>query len=110
MEWVYRTSDGLWLRDRGGEALAAGEDVVSLPENALAPDVITERYDSLAPSKRRPATAAEMTAARDEIRDREIDGLSALAALTRATFELKTNAWTFQQFRDRIKAIYRSLG
>lgn len=42
-------------------------------------------------------------------RDAEIDGLKALQALARATYELKTNTWTLAQFRDRIKAIYRSL-
>jgi hypothetical protein len=33
----------------------------------------------------------------------------ALRALAKATHELKTNTWTFAEFRDRIKAIFRSL-
>lgn len=40
--------------------------------------------------------------------DRAVDD-KAFRALTRATWELKTNAWTFQQFVDRLKAIYRTL-
>jgi hypothetical protein len=52
-----------------------------------------------------PNDPAHLTAEQDA----EIDNLKALQALARATFELKTNAWTLAQFRDRIKAIYRSL-
>lgn len=42
-------------------------------------------------------------------RDAEIENVKAIQALARATFELKTSSWTLAQFRDRIKAIYRTL-
>lgn len=44
----------------------------------------------------------------DEQIDRAVDD-KALRALVRATWELKSNAWTFVQFTDRLKAIYRAL-
>lgn len=44
----------------------------------------------------------------DEQVDRAVDD-KAFRALARATWELKANAWTFPQFADRIKAIYRTL-
>lgn len=52
-----------------------------------------------------PSDPAHATAEKDA----EIDGLKAVQALARATFELKSNAWSLSQFRDRIKVIYRSL-
>lgn len=52
-----------------------------------------------------PADPALETAEKDA----EIDGLKAIQALARATHELKSNAWTLIQFRDRIKTIYRAL-
>lgn len=41
--------------------------------------------------------------------DADLDNNKAFRALARATFELKSNAWTLVQYTDRIKAIYRSL-
>jgi hypothetical protein len=49
------------------------------------------------------------TAGHDEDAETAVEANKALRALARATHELKTNAWTLQQFRDRIKAIFRSL-
>jgi hypothetical protein len=45
----------------------------------------------------------------DEQADRAVNESKAFRALARATFELKTNAWTLLQFSDRIKAIYKTL-
>jgi hypothetical protein len=52
---------------------------------------------------------ANDTAGSDEDAETAVEGNKALRALTKATHELKTTAWTLQQFRDRIKAIFRSL-
>ena len=45
----------------------------------------------------------------DAERDAYIDAQKGLQALARATYELKSTAWTLAEFRDRIKAIYRAL-
>ena len=106
MLWVYRTTDSVFLRDRGTEDLKADEAEVDI---ALSPDVIRERFDDTAPNKRRLATAPELAAVVDAQRDSDIDNLKAIQAVVRATHELKTNAWTLAQFAARVKQIYRGL-
>jgi hypothetical protein len=49
------------------------------------------------------------TVGNDEDAQTAVEGNKALRALARATHELKTNAWTLQEFRDRIKALFRAL-
>lgn len=108
--WVYRLSDTLFLRGGFSDPVfdQATEGVVVLPDERF-PDPVRERCDPAAPSRRRPATAQEIAAIEDARKDADIDQQKALRALAQATFELKTTDWTAQQFRDRIKAIYRSL-
>lgn len=52
-----------------------------------------------------PNDPAHVTAEKDA----EIENLKPFRALAKATHELKTNAWTFPQYWDRVRAIYRGL-
>jgi hypothetical protein len=106
MLWVYRTTDSVFLRDRGTEDLKPDEAEVELDS---VPDVVRERFEATAPNKRRLAIATEAASVTDVQRDSEIDNMKAFQALARATHELKTNAWTLAQFGARIKQIYRGL-
>jgi len=63
--WVVRASDGMFLRDRGGEALALGEIEVVLRH---PPDAKRERWD-LVTQRVRPATVVEIALAQDAAED-----------------------------------------
>ena len=74
-KWVYRLSDGLFLYGGFYEPgfNPVTEDVVSFPDADPHPNVNTERYDAARPTKRRPATTEEQTAARLAVVDAEAD-------------------------------------
>lgn len=57
MLWVYRTTDGLFLRDRGGEGLAGNEAVITVPR---PPDARAERCTGDGGDPIRAATSTEM--------------------------------------------------
>lgn len=59
MQWVYRISDSVFLREKGSEALATGEALADVDQ---FPNISAERYDAVSRTKRRPATADEQTA------------------------------------------------
>lgn len=110
--WVFRNSDGLWMvHGLGDAALIHAEpqnySEVLLDQNACPDPRLTRGQAD--PPYIRAATAPEQAAVESLRTDTEIDNLKALQALARATFELKSNAWTLAQFRDRMKQIYRAL-
>lgn len=117
-EWVIRTADNLFLRDKGGEGVIAGEAVVTV---ATTPNPRLTRYDATAPTGIRMATAPEMTAYDAAVKDLRSDAdlntnkiIQAVARLDfeeRQKLEVKVGQTlrTQQQCLDRIKAIYRSL-
>lgn len=111
--WTYDQTTRQFLR--GGpwpydpRPLRPGEAIIVLIDHA--PDPRTERCDPDTASTR-AAAAAEIAAYDLAVADQEATrelGLKALRALAQATYELKSNAWTATQFRDRIKAIYKTL-
>ena len=101
MEWVIRSADNVFLRDKAGEGLVAGEAVVTIPS---APDARTERYDAASPTKRRPATTQEITdydlasrTARFTATSRQKDVLATCALIVRARGIPAWNALTIDQ-------------
>lgn len=109
--WVYRISDGVFIQggyfDPTFDPTTHG--VVRLPEG-VSPNVRLERWDG--DKGKRAATPAEIAAYDTDRVDAEADAslnTKAMRALAQATFELKTTAWTAQQFKDRIRAIFKSL-
>jgi hypothetical protein len=116
MIWVQRTADGVFLRDKGLEAVSAGESTITVTRR---PDPRTERADGTDPSGIRAASAPEIAAYDAERRDllsgRDTDLM--LRAVAQLDFEerqklvveagqtLRTQA----QCLARVKAIYRAL-
>jgi hypothetical protein len=111
MDWVYRLSDGVFLRDKGRSGLVAGEAVVDLPRT---PDMERERYGDAA-TPIRPATALELTALKQERAEAQAtrlrdDVLS--AAIARVAWEeirkyqirAGQTALSWDEFRAAIKA------
>lgn len=102
--WVIRSSDNLFLRDKGGEALAVGESQVTI---VGTPDRRLERYDVSSPTSRRAATAqeiadydAEQLSAQSLISSHKKDLLATLAVIVRAKNTPAWNAMTTQQKVD----------
>lgn len=109
MFWVIRVATGEFLR--GGAVAPQVEDVATeaLVDVAGVVDVVRERYDVVALTVR-PATEAELAAAADAARDRDLDGDRKLRAVARAIWELFP-AGTRPPFQDvmaRARAIHRS--
>ena len=117
-EWVIRTADNVFLRDKGGEGLAAGESVVTVSE---VPSLRFSRYDATVAGGIRAATAQEMTALLAEEKDARatVDHTANLMmrAVAQLDFEerqkLQVTAGqtlrTAQECLARVKAIYRNL-
>lgn len=117
-EWVIRTSDNLFLRDKGAAGIIAGEAVVTV---ATTPSPRLTRYDSTAPTGIRMATAQEIAAydavLKDAKSDADINTNKLIQAVARLDFEERQKLTvragqtlrTAPECLDRIKAIYRSL-
>lgn len=93
-KWIVDDQTGVFVEGGDCEPTPGpGQHVTTLPDMRM-PDVVTERYDLTSPTKRRPATAAELAAASNAAleagltRDVDEDRFAALVAATAARLNI----------------------
>jgi hypothetical protein len=111
-QWVIRSSDGVFLRDKSGEGLVTGEIVMDV---VGAPDARTERYDATSPTGRRAATAPEIAAYDDAVLDSDarvrMDVERVFSALVWAildTYSAPATVAKYQAARTKIIAAFKA--
>lgn len=112
MQWVYRTSDAVFVRDKGGEPLGAGEAVAEVTRR---PDVIWERYGDPTTTIRL-ATNQEVAAARQAKLDATAVVLAddvvakaimkvAFEEIQKCTVRAGQTLLTANEWRDRVRLL-----
>lgn len=113
-KWVVRVADGAWVLQGNDDPSKANSDptnyiYVDVPGVAV-PDPRLERYDAMAPSKRREATSIEIAAFDADRHGREIAALLLDSALPEGAlvwalieaFDPPATIAKFDAMRDRI--------
>lgn len=120
MDWVIRSADSVFVRDKGSNPVGAGESAV---EVSRVPSVRTERYDAGAPGGIRAATVQEIADFDAAQRDAEANGAAwrrldyAVRAIVQLDLEERQKLAlqpgqtlrTMNECLGRIRAIYRAL-
>src|SRR5688500_2643120 len=92
---TYRKSDGQFLRvwpnmppyDAGTDEVPGTEEVQTYPEH-LRPNLRTERFDDASPTKKRPATAQEITDYDEARKTLEVEADLDSSKIARLLFEV----------------------
>lgn len=105
MLWVIRTADSVFLRDKGGEGLVAGESAVTVTR---VPNARAERYDVGQASGIRAATGPEIAtydtsqvSSRSLATSRQKDVLATCALVVRSR---DPNGWTAMTVQQKVNA------
>lgn len=113
MLWVYRTADGVFLRDQGTEPVLDGQATVDVPR---VPDMERDRYGDPATPIRR-ATPEEIAAADgvafdaaalDQVRGNRVLRAVAMVLYGRILRRLPTDDELLQLFDD-VKTTFKAL-
>lgn len=120
MEWVIRSADNVFVRDKGNNPVLSGESAV---EVSRVPNIRTERYDAGSPGGIRAATSQELADFDAAQRDAEANGAAwrrldyAVRAIVQLDLEerqklVTKDGQTLRTMNEcllRIRAIYRAL-